>query len=205
MFESHHSTPGPKTLCLVQSSIPPPSAFFSGRWKTPWLFQALKTEPPLKPSELAAERCVRRILKEQRPLGYGDSVSPFLASKNKGIPEKIRAGPHPKPRLLLLPPPPSLLLSHAHIHTFHGNVHRHKHTAEQWWFHATINETHLLSSYSNVDFISAERWRWCVCVNVCVNVWRWVTHYLAQIHISQPSLSLLLLTIARQHRLTHHH
>ncbi|KAJ4948810.1 hypothetical protein JOQ06_020333, partial [Pogonophryne albipinna] len=77
---------------------------------------SFEKEPPLKPSGLAAERCVQRILKEQRPPGYADSVSPFLASKNKGIPQKIRAGPHPKPPLRFPPPnpqktPPSLALT----------------------------------------------------------------------------------------------
>lgn len=64
--------PGPETLCLVQSSFflfLPLSFFFFSLEGEKHLdcFQALKTEPPLKPSELAAERCVRRILKEQRP------------------------------------------------------------------------------------------------------------------------------------------
>lgn len=53
-----------------------------------------------------AEGCVWRPLKEQGPWGYADSVSPILTSKNKGIPQKIRARPHPKPRLLLLLLPP---------------------------------------------------------------------------------------------------
>lgn len=51
---------------------------------------------------------------------------PCLASKNKGIPEKIRAGPHPKPtRLLLLPPP------HSHTHTHSMAMRTHRCPAEQ--------------------------------------------------------------------------
>ncbi len=109
----------PEMLCLVQSSFFSPTLLFLEGEKHLGCFELLKTEPPLKPSGLAAERCVRRILKERRPSGYADSVSPFLASKNKGIPEKIRAGPHPKPTLLLLllPPPPSLSLTHTQTHT----------------------------------------------------------------------------------------
>lgn len=83
---------------------------------------------------------------------------PFLASKNKGIPEKTRAGPHPKPTLLLLLPPPR---SHTCTHTP--------------WQCAHSYPVELM-------------------VYVCV----WRVCYLAQIHNSQPCLSLLLLTIARQ-------
>ena len=63
-------------------------------------------------------------------LGLRRFSFPCLASKNKGIPEKIRAGPHPKPTLLLLllllPPPHclSLSLTHTHTHSIARRTHR---------------------------------------------------------------------------------
>lgn len=157
VFESHQSL-------LAWEALPGaviifPSLSLPGRWKTPGLFWALKTEPPLKPSELAAEICEQRVLKEQRPSGYADSVSPFLASKNKGIPEKIRAGPHPKPPLPFLPPPPFLFLTHTHTQ-FRGNMHTHTHRQHSPAKVISCNRRDTPPSllYNHADLISSETW-----------------------------------------------
>lgn len=85
----------PETLCLVQSSIFPPSVFFFF-WKVKNTLAFPSFENRAAPSELSAERYVRRILKKPRPSGYADSVSPFLVSKNKGIPEKNQGRTSPQ-------------------------------------------------------------------------------------------------------------
>lgn len=133
---------------------------FSGRWITPWLLRALKTELPLKSRQRWQQRDMRGEYSRRRDPQATQIWFPLvLASKNKGIPEKIRAGPHPKPPLLLLllllplPPFPSQTHSTAKVIS----------CTHQWDIPSL-----LLHIYA--DLISRETWQVkedgsvCVCV-----------------------------------------
>jgi hypothetical protein len=79
--------------------------------KTPWLMlPALKAEPSFKSAGVLAaeeEMCGESSAGARPPEAPGlhtDSVSPSLPSKNKGIPEKMRAGTHPKSLSVSLSP-----------------------------------------------------------------------------------------------------